>query len=408
MKKKLILFTALVALVCGCNKDENDNPFVSEGNLLVGTNVSNADGMSGVSYLQAINDGFPISIDNREALPIPFMTVPQVIEDDIYILPSSYEASDNKVVKYKYANGNINVSSGLSMQLPPVSQANSIVVVSPTKGYLSMAGLGKIMVFNPQTMTEIDQIDLTKYAIGDQNPDLGVMILRENLLFVALSQMVGGYNAAPDRAKSDVVIINTETDTPIKMITESTKGFSMPSRSVDKYSMFMDENDDIYISCLGTWGQLPGHKAGLLRIKKGETEFDSSYGFAITGATVEGYTGLSSYIASIRYVGNGIAYGYVVIPALYEAGDNTGMTSFPNVAVKIDIYKQEVKPIAGLDPSNGYGLVVSTYKDDEILIANSSKKKVGIYTFDISTGKVSVEPAISTVGNTYCLEYLRE
>lgn len=121
-----------------------------------------------------------------------------------------------------------------------------------------MAGLGKIAIFDPTTMTQQGEIDLTSLGVSDSNPDPSAMLLRDGLLFVGLSQMVGGWIPPQDRPYSDIAIIDTQTDKLLKMITDKTSGISMPTRPIDRYSIFMDEKKDIYISCMGGFGMVKG------------------------------------------------------------------------------------------------------------------------------------------------------
>lgn len=71
-------------------------------------------------------------------------------------------------------------------------------------------------------------------------------------------------------------------------------------------SSFMDENGDIYFT---TYDKENGDSYGLLRIKKGETEFDPSYAF-----NLEGYDTKESGYDHHAYLKNGLAYikNYIV------------------------------------------------------------------------------------------------
>lgn len=104
-----------------------------------------------------------------------------------------------------------------------------------------MAGLGRIAIFNPITMVQKGEIDLSSLGVSDNNPDPSAMLLRDGLLYVGLSQMVGGWVPPQDRPYSDIAIIDTQTDKLLKMITDKTSGISMPTRPIDRYSIFMDE-----------------------------------------------------------------------------------------------------------------------------------------------------------------------
>ncbi len=74
-----------------------------------------------------------------------------------------------KLIKYRRTKGWF-AESGQYLPLPANNSANSLVKLSPTKAYLSLAGLGKIYIFNPETMQKTGEIDLTSLGIQDNNP----------------------------------------------------------------------------------------------------------------------------------------------------------------------------------------------------------------------------------------------
>ena len=189
----------------------------------------------------------------------------------------------------------------------------------------------------------------------------------------------------------------------VKMISEKTSGFSQATRPIDPKSLFMDEKGDIYISCLGNFGMVAGHKAGILRIKKGETDFDPTYHWTITGASIEGEEKVAGFAASICYAANGKAYGYIDIPGYYKPGE-TGHGAIASRAVVFDLYNQKMKKIEGLDLSNGYGVLVSKYKDG-LAIANASTTTKGIYYLNPQTDKINPIPMITTIGNPMAIEW---
>ncbi|MSL99030.1 hypothetical protein GKF01_35170, partial [Escherichia coli] len=218
-----------------------------------------------------------------------------------------------------------------------------------------------------------------------------------------LSQMVGGWTSPENYKQADVAVIDTKTDKLVKMISEKTSGFSQATRPIDPKSLFMDEKGDIYISCLGNFGMVAGHKAGILRIKKGETDFDPTYHWTITGASIEGEEKVAGFAASICYAANGKAYGYIDIPGYYKPGE-TGHGAIASRAVVFDLYNQKMKKIEGLDLSNGYGVLVSKYKDG-LAIANASTTTKGIYYLNPQTDKINPIPMITTIGNPMAIEW---
>lgn len=406
MKKSILILTtvSLLSVFSSCNDNKNEilKTKGDKGNILIATSLPNPDGMSGAVYMQLISEFTTKSIDNKAAIPIPYGSAyPLIIGNDIFIFPSYIGDTKNELLKYTRKNNRLQKTG--TLKLPPNSSANNIVKASSTKAYLSLAKLGKIWIFNPSTMKKTGEIDLASLGYKDKNPDSGIMILRDGILFVGLNQMVGGWFPSKEYNYSDIAVIDTEKDEIVKMISEKTSGFSMATRPIDHNSIFMDEKKDIYISCIGGFGMVPGHKAGILRIKAGETDFDTTYQFPITGASIEGESKTPSFISSIHYTKNGKAYGYLNIPGYYKKGEN-GHTAIADRAVEINIYNKTLKKINGLELSNGYGIMVAKTKNG-LAICNSSKTEKGIYSLDINTGKVSEKPIIKTVGNPMSFYY---
>lgn len=401
MKIKNLFFVAVAALFTtfvACEKNPGEKePSGGAGNVLLTTILPNPGGMTGASYMQLIDikEGTQ-QIDNKEAIPIAYSgSYPLVIGSDVYVFPSYI--GDTKPELRKYTRSNNKLVKAGALSLPANSNANSVVVVSAQKAYVGLAGLGMIYVFNPSTMTKTGEIDLTSLGIEDKNPDVAIMIERDGILFVGLSQMVNGWTSPETYTQADMAVIDTKTDKLVKMISEKTAGFSQATRPIDPKSLFMDEKGDIYVSCLGNFGEAAGHKAGVLRIKKGETDFDPGYRWTITGAEIKNEPQKAGFISSLSYVGNGKAYGYINIPGYYKKGEK-GHSAIADRAVEIDIYKQTMKKVEGLDLSNGYGILVSNYKNG-LAISNASTTAKGIYFLNPTTGTVNPQPMILTVGN---------
>ena len=338
MKKNVFFVAAIFAALClnSCDKNDPDNPIAGgSGKILLTTALPNATGMDGTVYMQLIDEpvlGKTMATNNNNGINVPFgSSYPMIIGQEVYVFPSYHLTMDkNELIKYRRTNGILQREG--SLQLPANNSANNLVKLSSTKAYLSLAGLGLIYIFNPETMQKTGEINLTSLGIQDNNPDIGIMIERDGYVFAGLSQMVGGWTSPENYKQADVAVIDTKTDKLVKMISEKTSGFSQATRPIDPKSLFMDEKGDIYISCLGNFGMVAGHKAGILRIKKGETDFDPTYHWTITGASIEGEEKVAGFAASICYAANGKAYGYIDIPGYYKPGE-TGHGAIASRAV---------------------------------------------------------------------------
>ncbi len=407
MRGAILFATILSATSCTKNDDNLGGSDSSKGDILVSIMQPNPDGMSGSSYMQLIDSkNLEAGINLKNAIPIPYgSTAPIQCGNDIFIFPSYMGDSANKLIKYTIKDGRLVKTGELALQAN--NGATNIVKISDNKAYLSLAGLGKIMVFNPSTMEKIKDIDLSTLGIKDNNPDPGSMIYRDGYLFVGLNQMVAGYNPPADYKQADVAIINTNEDTLHEMISTKVGSITMATRPVAPRSIFMDENEDIYISCVGSFGYVQEHNCGIIRIKKNELNFDEDYNWVIKSETVAGDDrgGNPGFISSIIYAGNGVAYGYCDVPAYYNQGEN-GMTAYSNIPVKFDVYNKTMTMVEGLDLSNGYAVMCSEI-DGDIIFANASRKNRGIYKLDKSTNSVESKPIFSTDYNIWDWVHLK-
>lgn len=392
--KSILLILSLMAVFSSCEKDEDDAPVVKNGKILISTMLPNPDGRSGSAYMQLMENMDPKAITNSTAIPIPYSSVPCMNDDDVFVVPG-WGGETDIMTKYTRMNGKLEKKG--EYPLPSQSGATNVV----TKGniaYVACAMSGEILIINHKTMEEIQTIDISQYGVGDLNPDASSMLIRDNHLFVALTQMVGGYFPAPDRPYSDVLIIDTDNNEVLKMITDSTSSISTPTRPIDPYSIFMDENKDIYIVGIGSWGALPGHKSGILRIKAGETEFDDSYQFVFNSTSIDGESNPLDYVHSVKYHKNGKLYGTANIPAYYGNPINY-IEDRTVIPVEIDI---NAKTITALDfpYSNSFGVSVGIH-EDLVVFGLATETSNGFFTYNPSTSTASSSAVVTTDGYPY-------
>lgn len=400
MKSKLYLLSLglLVVAATACSDDDSkDTPTGGDGKILLSTRIPNTSGMTGSVYTQLINGIELATYDNKHAIPTAFATPPVVMGNDVFDLPGLTTETD-VLKKYTRSNGQLLLQG--SYTCAAGSGAISLVTQGE-KAYVAMRGLGQILVLNHMKMTEIKRIDLSSYGIGDGNPDPAMMIIRDGLLYVGLNQIVGG-GMTPDknRAKSDVAIIDTNTDKVLKMITDS-RGYSMPTNIMgDANSIFMDENKDIYINCMAGLGYL-GHKGGLLRIKSGETEFDQSYEFCVTGQQFAGIDHPLDCLRDMVYVGNGKLYTTASAMGYYGPTPDYSADRIV-VSLEIDIRNKTVKKLE-IPRGNIYATAVGKYGKN-VLFGLATDTGNGFYLYDSATGTASGTPVIHTTGYPFAFK----
>lgn len=399
------LFFVLSMVIVSCDSDDNDDngtPVADKGEIAIVTALVNPDGQSGSNYLQLIGDISSKNYDNSSAFQSDLYDQFVMIDDDIYVLPLT---SSDIISRYSRGESNELSKTG-QLTLDANSMPTSIVVKNGTKGYVALMGRPTIIIFNPETMEKTGEIDIADYGVTDGNPDATQMIIRDNILYVALNQMVGGFFPSADRPKTDVLLVNTETDEVIKMITEENTGMSQPTRPQEPKQIFMDENKDIYIVCQAGFGlvDLPGHKFGILRIKNGETDFDDGYSFNLTDAAIEGESNKASSLQFVQYTGNGKLYANATIPT-YWSNPPEPLTDRICLPTEIDLYTKTVKSL-GLPRSNGY-CSVGLY-NDKVVFGLSTDTEDGFFTYDLNTGEVSSSAVIKTTGAPYLFRHFGE
>ena len=372
---------ALVAMP-SCDKDTPSTPETAGGRFLITTNVGNADGASGVSYFQTVEkmEGY---IDNSQARPAGFGVPPIVIGQHIFVLPD-YMGSTKSVLTHYVTDKKGNLSERGTLALPANSGASNIVLASEEKAYLSMQNIGIVMEFNPTTMQNVRDIDLYSLAQTEVRVAPGAMVVRDGLLFVGLNQFDSQW--MPRLKQAEVAIIDTKSGKLLKKIVDTKHQLSFATRPIDAHSIFVNPKDGaIYLNCVGSFGFKPGFDGGILRIKKGETEFDADYALNIAQAKVENFNHTLNYLATVRLGSDGKLYAMVASYEL-DASANPYLAKVM-VPVCIDLEKRTVTYIPGVKPSNGLAAVAEA--NGKIYFGVSNADDNGFYAYDLATQKIT-------------------
>ncbi len=394
MKKKLFTLCLITLAFFACEKDdEKDEPIDvpgGKGTILIGSSIPNADGMSGSAYMQLVEDLSSQELTNDNAIPYPFSSSLIPNGNDIFVTPGL--AGDNNYM-YKYSLENNHLVKKAEMLMDAQAGGNNLVFKGD-KAYLSTTLSAKIEVINHFEMTRTKSISISSYGVGDNNPDPTAMVVRDNLLYVALLQTIGR-TADPDRPMADVLIIDTQTDEVVKMITDSISSMSTPSNNFNRSSIFMDENKDIYLICSSGLGALPGHVGGILRIKNGETEFDKAYRFSFNDTPFEGESNMANGIMQCYYAGNGKLYGAMHVMAHYSNPPNY-LEDRVLVFAEVDIYNKTLKKL-NIPSSNMFGGYIGPY-NNKLVFGTAATNDNGFFVYDPVTGQVSQHADVTVVG----------
>lgn len=407
MSKQFTLMAfGLCALLLGaCEKEGKKNEAESSGDVLICTSIVNPDGQTGSCYLQLINGIEPATYSNANAHPFSFGVSPQVYKD--WAFDASLMGEKQTLDRYDRVEGQ-GLIKGPSLQMTDGACACQMAFVSETKAYVSIWNKGKIYIINPTSMTKTGEIDIAEYGYEDSDPNPAGMVLRDDgLLFVSLNQIGGNQMPYPDRPCADVLIIDTKTEKPLKMITQSTSGMSYPTRPIDPRMMFIDEQGDIYIGCMGYFGFMPTYKAGFRRIRKGSQEFDPDYAFSLPETPIGGVEHKADYICAVQYAGNGHLYALLQCYSLHPDPANPNFLSDHTVLpVLMDLRNMTIKALTDLPTGNNFN-GLGAY-NGKIVFGLSSTKAKGFHIYDPATGKGTPNPVISTTGEPFFFAHLGE
>ena len=397
------LCMAIVAMAaftaCGDDNKEQPTPQPGEGGKFEGivfaTSIPNADGSSGAAYLQGIPKLTANPVDNSKGLPTGFGTAPIVTPSgSVYSLPDYMGNSRAAIVRYvPNAKGEL-VEKG-KLQISAGAQACNVVEVNAEKAYVSCQGTGKIVVFNPTTMKQVKEIDLNSYAQKGLNVAPATMIVRDADLFVGLSQRDAKW--MPTKSSAELVVIDTKTDEVKKHITNTTLGLSTATRPIDPKSIFMDENKDIYVNCIGSFGMNPQLPGGIIRIKNGSTDIDPDYSFKFNEVKVEGLEGgYGTFLGTVCYMAKGKLYAYINAPQLDPNAKNPYLT-IAYCPVEIDLYNKTITKIEGVGYSNPHACAVAKY-GDKVVFGVTNKTQSGFFSYEPATKKAE-GPILKVTGN---------
>ena len=308
----------------------------------------------------------------------------------------------DKITRYDIdANGTMTCPSGV-LAFPGGSVASHITFVSDTKAYVSLGTAGKLAIVDPSRMVQTGEIDLSRCAAGnDGSPDPTSAVVRDGLLFVALSQKKSG-NPMTAHDTGYVAIVDIAADTVVKVITDP-RVASLGSVDDANQVTVVDDNGDIYFNSTAVWGYLPGITGGFLRIKAGETEFDKSYHFDPSAVAVAGVTGGKvTYGLNFLHVGNGVAYSMMMAPALTSnPPDYVNDRNYQPVRIDLRNRTLEVLP---MPPSAGFAAKgIVREKDGNILFAMATASASGLFRYHPSTNTADQAPVLKIAGSPYSL-----
>ena len=403
----LILFSGFIAFTsCDSNDDPKPEP-VPEDDVHHFVYCANEDQTVYVTTFQNFEEGVSSNFDNAIQLPSGHACM-KVYDGHLYIQSGSMYGYGGEQTLYKYkidAKGRLSEKPVAQLTFEGSPCVIDFVIASKTKAYGVTCGTSAgIVVFNPETMKETGRIDISKYGYGDKDPDAGNGIIRDGKLYLPLCQVKSMKEL--HKVAGQVAIIDIATDKVEKVIQdERVNGLGY----IGHTNPVMDEAGNIYFltgplsAMLSLYMPDMGFKEGMVRIKKGETEFDKD--FYISLQSLEGGEP-GSYGMYMRYGGNNKIYIFLQKNSLVvDPEDQSYVKNKDYVPYEIDIMNRTGK-ILPLPATCGWAANALIKDGDYMYFGEQTETGIGFYGYNMKTGKGTDTPVVKTPVGAYMIERL--
>lgn len=318
----LMLLALFPLLLTSCKDDDGDTPSGDVGDFALITTVLNADGYTSAYYLQRASDENENELDNSQATELSAATGAMTHSYGGSIFFSDY--NNGRMQKWSIDESN-NAELEGSISLSELLYQGNTTFLNSTTAFVG--GLSTdIVIFNPTTMQKTGTIDISSVSNTGESTDFptaggtiaaeGIteMIVRDNLLFVALMPLSDVASFIPGETGCSIVVIDLDevdpsaqgnTSAVVKRIYDE-RGSSTGAwgSGGGSYFMKLDENNDIYMICHNMWTgyrSVIGNPACILKIASGTTDFDEDYYFDLETAA----KGNGNPVINFEYYGDG-------------------------------------------------------------------------------------------------------
>jgi len=415
MKRTKILLSILFATaLISCSKDDITEPeaeslYQEEGYVMATISQSTAGFSYYAGYFNALPSG---DVDMTKKSAYSDFLVRTSYKNFIYAAGLNGEKKLSKQAILKSSGAIVEIAS-----IALLDAISAVKILSDELGVYTTGGNRAIFFFNPTTMTNLGQVDMSKAQnFPDNETNIYTHLIyrpTDKKLFATLftnSSKTGQYY---DSQNTYVEVIDVATKK-----WEKTAVFEQATYPVSRglENGLVDEQGNVFVVTQGQYG-LDGQlgpngakrsKPQILKIPAGKTDFDPSYSF--NPVTAFGLPNLAfQLVLGTIYDANGIVYacisGQQDPPRLLELIAKLGAQTItateyvelqtlafygPNQRwVKMDMNAKTVTLIADLPLTAGYGYPNSTIYDGKFYlpIYNPDLKLNGYYKYDPATGK---------------------
>ncbi len=363
--------------------------FMTDKSMMIGTgNLSDDQSKIIKDFTEASTSGTIVYFDGS-------LYVLAVVDDAMNSVLDRYELEEDGSVPEKPAASAKFEGTGAMMMK---------IVADEGKIYVNETFGTSLVAVDAKTLKTISTIDLSKYQ--EENAQIvgpGSSVIRDGKLYQTLNQIVDAQNLIVG-PQGCVAIIDIATDKVEKVVTETKTAALGVVDDMNNTMNFMDENGDIYFYSTGALGWAEGYEEGWVRIKKGESEFDTSWVFHLHDAKYDGKKSNSNYLMTGGvYAGNGKFVGF-----FGNFSDPTNFYDYEWSFVVVDVYEKTVEKIPGLSPTLPFfAPSISLDADGTVLFGHTDESTNAIYRYNVESAKLTKEMDVKT-GTAYYVKPLAD
>ena len=319
-------------------------------------------------------------------------------DGSLYSLSVVDEAMNSVLDRYELnEDGSVPEKPAASVKFEGTGAMMMKIVAGENKIYVNQTfGTGLVAV-DVKTLKTIATIDLSEYMEETaQMVGPGSSVVREGKLFVSLGQYVDAQNAITG-AQGSVAIIDIATDKVEKVISESMTAAVGGLDDMNNSNAFVDEKGNIYFYSAAAMGWMEGYKEGWVRIKAGETEFDTNWVFRMKEAEYEGESSSNNFLMTGgAYAGDGKFVGF-----FGNFADPSNFYNYEWSFVVVDVYKKTVEKIPDLSPTiPWFAPSIHIDSDGSVLFGHADEESNSIYRYDVDSKVLTKEMDVKT-GTAY-------
>lgn len=406
LTKKLLFAASLSLLFAGCGSDSSSSASDDDSSSSVsGSSESKAD-----SNATAKKYALSFKVDNGQYIGTGNLT-----DDQKTLVESFKEGSSTGTIAYyngsvytlllddsqafstlsRYAldeNNEIGDKADATFKTTNYGPGLMMVFVDENKMYVEFPYGDALVALDPQSLKETGVVQFEADS-GAQLAMPGSSVLRDGKLYVTLAQAVDA-SSGVGSAYGSVAIVDVATDKVEKVISEDKTAFLGAFDDLNNTMAFADEKGDIYFYSSAMFGLVSSdYKEGYVRIKSGESEFDTSFVLHLNDLP---YGGEKTNSGSLMMGGGAYAGDGKFVGLFGNFEDPTNYENFEWQPVVIDVYNGKISKI-DLEPTLSW-LAPSIHIDSDgtVLMGHATAKDSYIYRYDAAKDNLTEEMKVET------------